>query len=291
MRILSRAKGNAEEYARWSVNPILGCPHRCSYCYLRKGAWADKLGSDIPHFKKGIIGESHAFYIAMSEIIENRDQIVRDGGLLMSFVTDPLHPICRYLFLEIAYHATKHHGIPVTILSKSVINNSEESLSKQYFKLAASSECTSLLAFGATLTGHDEMEPYAPTNRQRIAQLVDYHNLGFRTWASIEPVIDFDSSYEMIERALDAGVRHFKIGLLTRATKVVRGNYLILDCAEFIEKVANLTKYRDATVYWKQSVYDLLRGTKNGKGLEEQQISELFSQPHFVGKEWSMFSG
>ena len=291
MRILSRAKGNAEEYARWSVNPVLGCTHQCSYCYLRKGAWSENLGGCAQHLKKGIKNEAHAFYVAMSEIIENRDQIVRDGGLFMSFVTDPLHSVFRYLFLEIAYHATTHYGIPVTILSKSVVNNSEESLSRQYFKLAASSECTSLLAFGATLTGHDEMEPFAPTNRQRVIQLQRHKEFGFHTWASIEPVIDFDSSFKMINQAMEAGVEHLKIGLLTRATKVVRGNYLILDCAEFIEKVANATKHSGVTVYWKQSVYDLLRGTKNGKGLEEQQITELFNQPHFVGKEWSMFSG
>lgn len=291
MRILSRAKGNAEEYARWSVNPVLGCPHQCSYCYLRKGAWSENLGGCAQHLKKGIKNEAHAYYIAMSEIIENQEQIIKDGGLFMSFVTDPLHPTYRLLFLRIAYRAIKDCQTPVIILSKSVNDLYLKNLTVVHFLLSQMADYNSLVAFGATLTGHDEMEPYAPTNRQRIAQLVDYHNLGFRTWASIEPVIDFDSSYEMIERALDAGVRHFKIGLLTRATKVVRANYLILDCAEFIEKVANLTKYRDVTVYWKQSVYDLLRGTKNGKGLEEQQISELFNQPHFVGKEWSMFSG
>ena len=291
MRILSRAKGNAEEYARWSVNPVLGCPHQCRYCYLRKGAWRENLGGCTQHLKKGIKDFNHAYFVAMSEIIENREQIIKDGGLFMSFVTDPLCVAYRNLFLRIAYKAVNDYKIPVIILSKSTITLHENPIPMLCSMLAKFPEYRSLVAFGATLTGHDEMEPYAPTNRQRIAQLVDYHNLGFRTWASIEPVIDFDSSYEMIERALDAGVRHFKIGLLTRATKVVRGNYLILDCADFVEKVANLTKYRGVTVYWKQSVYDLLRGTKNGKGLEEQQISELFSQPHFVGKEWSMFSG
>ena len=116
------------------------------------------------------------------------------------------------------------------------------------------------------------MEPFAPTNRQRVIQLQRHKEFGFHTWASIEPVIDFDSSFKMINQAMEAGVEHLKIGLLTRATKVVRGNYLILDCAEFIEKVANATKHSGVTVYWKQSVYDLLRGTKNGKGLEEQHF-------------------
>ena len=145
------------------------------------------------------------------------------------------------------------------------------------------------LSFGWTLTGHDELEPNASPNDKRINTMRLVSANGFKTWASIEPVIDFPSSLDMIYQALNAGCQHFKIGLLTNNTRVVRKDfqigeyqfnaYDVRDLLHFIEDVMRMTSGK-ATVYWKQSVRDLL-----GTDLE----TKIDEYPHSVGKDWSMF--
>lgn len=146
------------------------------------------------------------------------------------------------------------------------------------------------VAFGWTLTGHDELESSADPNAFRLQTMKRMSQDGFKTWASIEPVIDFPSSLDMIYQALNAGCEHFKIGLLTNKTRVVRKDfqigehqfkaYDVRDCLHFIEDVMRMTSGK-ATVYWKQSVRDLL-----GTDLE----TKIDEYPHSVGKNWNMFN-
>jgi len=288
LKILSRPKGNAEEYGRWSVNPYIGCSHLCSYCYLKKGPSGAYLGQDKPVLKKGVVNEEHAYHLAMAEIIANREEIIRDGGLFMTFTSDPMTDVCRALFLKIAIGSIQYK-IPVVVLTKATqFWNSDE-----YFNLCAISkfgfQSKRYVSFGWTLTGHDELEQNAPSNEDRLRDMEIVRDEGFKTWASIEPVIDFPSSLDMIYQALNAGCQHFKIGLLTNNTRMVRKDfqiggyqfkaYDVIDCMHFIEDVMRMT-YGKATVYWKQSVRDLL-----GKELEWHiDIDE-----HSVDKDWSIF--
>jgi DNA repair photolyase len=55
-----------------------------------------------------------------------------------------------------------------------------------------------LVAVGWTLTGVDSAEPNASPNAERIEAMRKLHEAGFKVWASIEPIIDFDSSLTMI---------------------------------------------------------------------------------------------
>lgn len=274
LKILSRPKGNAEEYGRWSVNPYLGCPHGCLYCYLKKGVWAKALGGNEVKLKSGLVSDDHAYYLAMAEIIEHREEIVRDGGLFMSFVTDPCADETRDLFYRIA-SSSMQRDIPVTILTKS-----RNRINKYYEQMRSLRQFKNNIAFGWTLTGHNELEPYAPTNEARLLDMRIVNKQGFKVWASIEPVIDFDSSLYMIKQALKAGCRHFKIGLLTNNTKVCRAKYDVQECLAFIHDVMWATESM-ATVYWKQSVREAL-----GK---EDFARATVGYSHSVGKDYNMF--
>lgn len=318
MKILSKPKGNAEEYGRWSVNPYIGCSHGCKYCYLKSGPSGAYLGQNMPVLKKGIVNEEHACLLAMSEILENEEQIKKDGGLFFSFTTDSLAGGIRNVCLTIANWAVKH-GIPVVMLTKCASFYTDgDSEFPSYHDLhyidciqhqeryiwAPVSELTNpslqLLALGWTLTSHDELEPHTATNAQRINAMRDMDAAGFHTWASIEPVIDFPSSFQMIKQALNAGCQHFKIGLMTKNTKVCRHGFTIdgtvfppydpAECLAFVQDVMVATKDR-ATVYWKQSFRDFIGGTPAHRRFSDEELAKIFDNyPHSVTKDWSMFN-
>lgn len=326
MKILSRPKGNAEEYGRWSVNPYIGCSHGCLYCYLKSGPSGGYLGQDRPVLKRGIVSEEHAYHLAMLEIIEHRDEIKRDGGLFMTFTSDPCLPETRELMFRIAAGAIDN-GLCLTLLTKNasfyqfatserilqalpkthVINAEQKKMMEEgmpfiiNFGVMRKDDPKRCVAFGWTLTGHDELEPRADSNERRLHTMRRMSQDGFKTWASIEPVIDFGSSWRMVQQALDAGCQHFKIGLMTKNTKVCRKGftlggrqfepYSLTECWQFVEYVMALT-YDRATVYWKQSVEQLLQQSeKDPQPIHGMTAREYLSQwPHSVTKDWSMFS-
>ena len=312
MKILSRPKGNAEEYGRWAVNAYLGCPNQCQYCYLKKGPGAKNLGGSEARLKAHIVNAEHAYHIAMTEIIENREQIRRDGGLFFTFTSDPCLPETCELTFRIAADAMALE-IPVTLLTKdanfcgkdrpmvqSIVTALQ--IDKWLTNIVMDFENThkERLAIGFTLTGHDELEPNASPNAERIKAIEYLSGEGWMTWASIEPVIDFPSAYEMVRQALDAGCRHLKIGLMTKNTKVCRKGFSFgghdfapydpAECLAFVQDVMAMTRDR-ATVYWKQSFREFIGGTPAHRLFKDDELHKIFDDyPNAVDAKWNMFN-
>ena len=288
LKILSRPQGNAEEYGRWSVNPYKGCSHNCAYCYLKKGVWANGLGGNTAELKTGVVNEDHAYHLAMAEIIEHRDEIIRDGGLFMTFTSAPCAEETRKLFFKIVKDAMDKR-VSVVLLTKNADFTKEYDYENIRWRLSVNGYGHDV-AFGWTLTGHNELEPNAHSNEMRLKEMTRVYRDGFKVWASIEPVIDFPSALDMVYQAVNAGCQHFKIGLLTNNTRLVRKDfafgehhfdaYKVNDCLHFVEDVMRMTSGK-ATVYWKQSVRDLFDG--DGHIILDQW-------PHSVDKNWNMFS-
>lgn len=324
MKILSRPKGNAEEYGRWAVNAYLGCQNRCKYCYLQSGPGAKNLGGSVAKLKAHVINEEHAYHLAMAEIIENREAIIRDGGLFFTFTSDPCIKETRNLNFTIAHDALMMR-IPVTMLTKDAtflnldpfdekiigLDKEEDWRRSIPFYHSGSGHLsfidnphfttdTAIIAFGSTLTGHDELEPNASSNEERINAMQRLTERSFKVWASIEPVIEFRRSYRMIQQALDAGCQHFKIGLMTSRTKVCRKGFTLggqefkpydpAECLAFVQDVMQMTRGR-ATVYWKQSFREFIGGTPAHRLFTDQELHKIFDDyPNAVTKEWTMFN-
>ena len=53
-------KGAAREYGRIGCNFYTGCPHGCTYCYLKRGAPSKQLGSNVVQLKKCFKDEADA---------------------------------------------------------------------------------------------------------------------------------------------------------------------------------------------------------------------------------------
>lgn len=233
--------GKAGEYSYWACNFYVGCSNGCTYCYLKKGRGAKFLGGDKPTLKKCFNDESHALEVFGKELIHNLDEL-RKHGLFFTFTSDPMLPETINLTgLSISF-ALKYN-VPVKILSK--IGDFEMVYFPFIRKFLRDAWIDySQIAFGFTLTGHDELEPGASTNLERIEAMRKLHEAGFKTFASIEPIIDFENSRKMIEQTLPF-CDLYKIGL--ESGKKYKIEYIHL----FLHQVSIMTRAWQNKIYFK----------------------------------------
>ena len=240
MKLIYRPKGAAGEYARYAVNFYLGCPNGCKYCYLKRGVGARVLGGDKPTLRAGydhVMWEVEDFRL---DVMKNTKKLI-EGGLFLSFTTDPMVTETYQATIK-AVEICLPYGIPVTILTKYVYH---------YFDLQKSvpKEYADLVTFGVTLTGHDELEPGASRTTDRISALGEAKKYGFRTFVSLEPVIDFMSSIQMICDAVEY-TDEFRIGL---KTPVKSDNYPIEGMRWFVKTAKAICRRHGVRIVWKDS--------------------------------------
>lgn len=202
--------GKAAEYSPWACNFYTGCSNDCEYCYCKRGVMSH-VWSTEPRLKKCFKDEYDALAIFEGELKRNLEEL-RKSGILFSFTTDPMLPKTYIWTLE-AVGTALSYGVPVQILTKCT-----QWLSDPDTYLMVDSilwkDKRHLVAFGFTLTGFDEKEPGASTNQERIEAMRELHDLGFKTFASIEPVITPAMSRNMIE-ATKGFCDLYKIGLIS----------------------------------------------------------------------------
>ena len=229
--------GKAAEYSYWACNFYKGCSGGCSYCYLKKGVLNKILGGNTPVLKSCFKDEYHTKEVFLKELIDNLTEL-RINGLFFSFTSDFLYETEDLLKWAIEMCIMKN--VPVKVLTKQINWITNKWL---YYLVGAESE----IAFGFTLTGHDELEPGCASNKQRIKKMKTLKGLGFRTWASIEPIIDFQSSKEMIEQIVDF-CDLLKVGLMSGK------KYDVVEAQSFVEWLNELEKPK---IYLKESLQKL----------------------------------
>lgn len=160
-KAIYQPSGKAAEYAAWACD-----------CYV---------GQDRPQLKKCFKGGRHAAEIFFKEMKTNLSELQKHG-LFFSFTTDPLLPE-TIDFTMWAIMACEEFNIPVKILTKCT---------KWLDGLIPENGITNNknIAFGFTLTGHDELEPNASTNAERIEAIRKLHDAGFKTFVSFEPMLN-----------------------------------------------------------------------------------------------------
>lgn len=233
--------GKAGEYSYWACNFYVGCSNGCTYCYCKKGLLAGTMGMNKPQLKKCFKDEEQAMDDFQIEMMDNIDEL-RKHGLFFSFTTDPMADECLQLTWRAAMMAMGN-GIPVKILTK-LANRWVDDIIEQMHD-----SWKKVLAIGFTLTGHDELEPEASTNSERIRAIKQLHNAGFKTFASIEPVIDTWTSLNMIGQTLDFCDLH-KVGIESGK------KYTKIDLNDFVHSVTRMksTNGKSATIYFKDSL-------------------------------------
>lgn len=268
-KALYTPKGAAREYAAVGCNFYKGCPHNCSYCYLKRGAPSKQLGGTEVRLKKCFKDVAHAKAILEKELDANLDYL-KKVGIFLSFTTDPLIKETREL-TSIAITEALMRDIPVMLLTKDATFVKDECDFMAWMD-AINIIHRDKVAFGFTLTGRDDMEPGASSNLERIQAMYAMAKKGFKTWASIEPIIDFTSSLEMI-RMTTGFCNHYKIGL---RSGVKRDYYDDDKLMSFLWELGELKKNHFMSFYLKNSIR---------KRLGESNMIELLS----VGKEYNIF--
>lgn len=253
--------GKAGEYSYWACNFYKGCSNGCTYCYLKKGVLAHAMGRDKPELKACFKDEANALEVFEKELLHNLDEL-RKHGLFFSFTTDPLLRTTRRLTWK-AVEICMDNNVPVKLLTK--VGFSTWMDTPVFFK-------KDLVAFGFTLTGHDELEPNASTNAERIEAMKKLHEAGFKTWASIEPIIDFESSMKMIQRSASC-CDLFKIGLESGK------RYFKREILEFVHQVNWLFSESSIKVYFKDSLLNVV-------GIERSELPA-----NCVTRKYNIFTG
>lgn len=273
-KIIYQPKGPAGEYAKWAVNLHNGCTHGCTYCYNRRGVLSHAFGEE-PKLAKPILKEAlklshkpkpidgalpypqfcNALDIcnATRKIISHDldllgEELRNDGGLFFSFKCDPMTDRTAWVTLT-AVRECMHRNIPVIILTKST---------RWIGRYGISDLNKDLLTIGFTLTGMDEMEVNAPSTKERIEALHKVHEMGIKTFVSLEPVIDIKKAIDVLHDCLPYS-DEIRIGLQSPYKKdrytrsdIIRLLSVVQPMPEFCPKVNIVLKdsvYRQCEVF------------------------------------------
>ena len=191
-------KGPAGEYAAqgYGLNLYRGCAGGCIYCYREHGIISKSIGGDTPVLLKKFKDEAGALTRVTRDLVNHKNELVAADGVFATFTSDPGQEATFPLFKQ-AFDLIIKAGVPVKMLTKftSWVNTPEGQ------ELLAKGASTGLLAVGFTLTGHDELETGASPNADRVAAMKSIYSMGIKTFASIEPVIDQQTSLDMVKAA------------------------------------------------------------------------------------------
>jgi DNA repair photolyase len=189
--------GKAREYCPLALNVYSECDHGCTYCY-------------VPLIQYGRPRTTPKFRVDLNKLRKEIPKIDRTKRILLSFMCDP------YCIKDVEVKGTRQvlevlaeADLKVTILSKG---------GNRILRDLDLFERFSDITFGTTLVFSNEaqmqeFEPNAAPTLERIRVLRQLHDLGYKTWASIEPVFDPEQSYLLIVGTMDI-VDFYKVGKL-----------------------------------------------------------------------------
>jgi DNA repair photolyase len=131
--------------------------------------------------------------------------------ILLSFTTDPYQPLEKVTGITHSAITIMHmYNRPYSILTKGG--------NRSLVDIPLMAERKDLSHYATTLTcckeaDEKKWEPNAASHDERVAALIKAHNLGIRTWASFEPIIDPEQSLWLLEHTATIGcVDLYRIG-------------------------------------------------------------------------------
>lgn len=256
-KAIYKPKGKAGEYAEWACNLYVGCSNNCSYCYCKRGVLGHVMGAPEATLKKCFQDEKDAEKVFARELEKFLPEL-KKSSLFFTFSSDPMIPSTIDLNLTCIYKAVAA-GVKCQILTKDAdfIYNPK----MKEMLVDPTGYYREHVAFGFTLTGRDDLEPGASHNAKRADTMARLKLMGFRTFASLEPVIDPVSTLSVFYQVDDC-CDLFKVGLQSgrKLSDYNRGE---------IERMVSVIQNNGRNVYLKKSLTDYL-------GLPTQEPIDIF---------------
>ena len=229
LRVIYESKGAAREYAAKAVTLYRGCGHGCIYCYVPgvlRMTRADWAAMDATP-RKGIL-----------ENLEHDCQILELEGchdeIMLCFMANPYHPGDTTVTGK-ALDIIGRHGLNATVLTKGGLRaNMDFDLFKKY-----------RFRFGSSIVSLEEaycevLEPRAASvNSSRRAAILQAHEMGIKTWVSLEPVINPEHALSVI-RQTHSIVDHYMIGKINHSADLGKGVDWVkfrLDATELLDSL------------------------------------------------------
>lgn len=189
MKIIYETKGKANEYNGFALDIYKTCDHNCKYCYLIKNRDNTKI------LKRDWLMEK-----LEDDIKEYKEKGLKDF-IFLSFSTDP------YNIADTEYKETRKvlellskNNIPVMILTKG--------WKRLLRDLDIIKTFGNRIKIGMTIVFASEekkclWEKNTTTISERIEVLKILKENGIKTWISMEPIIDTEEAFKVIELTKD----------------------------------------------------------------------------------------
>lgn len=233
--VIYEPKGKAGEYADgYALNIYKGCTHGCTYCYNMTGRTYVKPEDYIKECnpRKDVINK-----------LREEAHLFAGKTVFLSFLSDPYQEAEKGLCLtRQALEIFKEHNIRPNILTKSpLIERDFDLLVELDAKVG-----TTLTAFSEALIA--KYEPNAPHTLKRMEMLSNAKKRGLETWISLEPVIDPEEAYRIIE-ATSEFCGYYKVGKWNYDKEANK-----IDWKLFHDTVVELLKQYDKEFYIKDDL-------------------------------------
>ncbi len=173
----------------YSLNPYVGCGHRCIYCYADFiGRWRDVLPW----------GERVEVKVNLLERLKEETRRKRRGRVCIGTVCDPYQPIEeKYELTRQAIEILKASLFPIHILTKSSLCLRDLDIMRGYRDIEVE----------MTLTTLDDrirkiFEPFAPSIEERINSLKRLREAGIKTTLFFGPILPYLSDREEVIKGI-----------------------------------------------------------------------------------------
>ena len=186
-----------EEYSGYTINPYVGCAHRCVYCYATY-KWAE-------NFYDIVKAKHNAVEVLAKDIIEHGRKSIE--SVFLSSATDCYQPVeGRYKITRKCIELLQKIGISYTIITKSSSIVRDIDLHKRY-----RDKC--IIIWSLTTINEEikqMIEPYASPAHSVIKALEIFSKNGIKVGVNIDPIIPGltdgeDELKELVDKIAKAG--------------------------------------------------------------------------------------